>query len=73
MLSLKGVTAMPTFEYEARYTRSSGEQTTEWGTVVARTEEEAKSKVTNRGMVVVSLRRVSGLKGLLKMFGADIR
>ena len=71
--SRKGVTPMPTFNYEARYTRGSGEQTTEWGTVVAKDEKEAEEKIVKRGMVLVSLRRISGLKGLLKSFAADIR
>jgi len=64
---------MPAFEYEARVTQNDGEQVVEWGTVVAKTREEAKKKIVSRGWTTISLHRLKGLKGLLKALTPDVK
>ncbi len=64
---------MPTFDYEATVKSNSGEEVTEWGTVVAPTQTEAEEKLKQLGLVPVNLRVLKGIKSLIKSFTADVK
>ncbi len=70
---------MPTYEYHA--IRSDGdaeideksEKSFVGGIVVARSREDAKNKLRNRGLKATMLKEALGVMGLIRWFDADIR
>ena len=66
-----GGKGMAVFRYEA--TKELPEDYTERGTVVARDNYEAKTKLKQEGFSKVHLKRVRGLAALWDRFTADIK
>ena len=64
---------MPTFEYEATVKSNSGEEVTEWGTVVAPSQTTAEDKLKQLGLVPVNMKVLKGIKSLFKSFTADVK
>ena len=64
---------MPTFEYEATVKSNSGEEVTEWGTVVAPSQTAAEDKLKQLGLVPTNMKVLRGIKSLLKSFTADVK
>lgn len=62
---------MPLYKYVA--TATSGEDHSEGGTVVARTEEEAKKKLQKLHFDQIRLKKVAGLLGFVGQFTANIK
>lgn len=62
---------MPLYKYLA--TATSGEDHSESGTVVARTEEEAKKKLKQLRFDQIHIKKVAGLMGFVGQFTANIR
>lgn len=64
---------MPTFEYHAIRAEGDEEKSFVGGVVVARSRQEAKEKLRERGLKATMLRQAKGVMGVLKWFDADIR
>ena len=62
---------MAVFEYKGVNARR--EESVEKGTVVAPSDDEARKKLQGLGMGSIQLKRIRGLRGLLKTLTADIR
>ncbi len=62
---------MPLYKYVA--TATSREEHSESGTVVARTEEEAKKKLKQLRFDQIQVKKVAGLMGLVGQFTANIK
>lgn len=62
---------MPLYKYVA--TANTGEDHSESGTVVARTEEEAKKKLKGLHFDQIHLKKVMGLMGLMGQLTANIK
>jgi hypothetical protein len=63
--------SVPVYEYVAVNTKR--EDSEERGTVLAKNEEEAKSKVRRLNCDRIKVKRISGISGFFKAFTADIR
>ena len=59
--------------YKYRIMLMRGEEVTEEGTVIARDEEDAKKKLRALRYREVKLWKLTGLKGFLRQFSADVR
>jgi len=64
---------MSTFEYEAIVKSNSGEEVTEWGTVVAPSQTDAEEKLKQLGLMPAKMKALKGIKSLLKSFTADVK
>lgn len=62
---------MPLYKYVA--TETSREEHSESGTVVARTEEEARKKLKQLRFDEIHIKKVAGLMGLVGQFTANIK
>ena len=62
---------MPVFEYTAANTKR--EDHVESGTIVAKTQDEAKKKLKDLRLGQIRLKRLNPIAGFLKSFNADVR
>ena len=64
---------MATYEYNAVRGQAEGEEIVEWGYVVAPNESDATQKLRAQGLEPVSLKVLTGFRGIIKRFAADIK
>jgi type II secretory pathway component PulF len=64
---------MPTYEYHAIRAEGNEEKSFVGGVVVAKSRQEAKEKLRQKGLKATMLRQARGLMAVLKWFDADIR
>lgn len=64
---------MPTYEYHAIRAEGDDEKSFVGGVIVAKSRQEAKEKLRDRGLKATMLRHKKGVVGLLRWFDADIR
>jgi type II secretory pathway component PulF len=64
---------MPTYEYHAIRAEGDEEKSFIGGVLVAKSRQEAKEKLRERGLKATMLKKARGLMGLVKWLDADIR
>lgn len=64
---------MPTFEYHAIRADGDVEKSFIGGVIVAKSRQEAKEKLRDRGLKATMLKQSKGVLGMLRWFEADIR
>ena len=64
---------MPTYEYHAIRAEGDEEKSFIGGVVIAKSRQEAKDKLRERGLKATMLKKARGLIGLVKRLDADIR
>jgi len=64
---------MPTFEYHAIRAEGDEEKSFVGGVVIAKSRQEAKEKLRERGLKATMLKQARGVVAVLRWFDADIR
>ena len=64
---------MAIFEYHAIRAEGDEEKSFIGGVIIARSREEARKKLRERGLKATMLKRSRGVMGMLKWLDADIR
>ncbi len=64
---------MPTYEYHAIRAEGDEEKSFIGGVVIAKSRQDAKDKLRERGLKATMLKKARGLIGLVKRWDADIR
>lgn len=64
---------MPTYEYHAIRAEGDVEKSFIGGVIVAKSRQEAKEKLRDRGLKATMLKQARGVMGMLRWFEADIR
>lgn len=64
---------MPTYEYHAIRAEGDAEKSFVGGVIVAKSRQEAKDKLRERGLKATMLKHTKGLAGIIRWFEADIR
>lgn len=64
---------MPTYEYHAIRAEGDVEKSFVGGAVVAKSRQDAKEKLRERGLKATMLRQAKGIVGWVRWFDADIR
>lgn len=64
---------MATYEYHAIRAEGDDEKSFVGGVIIARSRQDAKDKLRERGLKATMLRKAKGVVALLRWFDADIR
>ncbi|MBI4558977.1 MAG: hypothetical protein HY706_15450 [Candidatus Hydrogenedentes bacterium] len=64
---------MPTYEYHAIRAEGDEEKSFVGGVLIAKSRQEAKEKLRERGLKATMLKQAKGMMAVLKWFEADIR